>query len=340
MGMTEEQLIGAARTGDEQAFGKLVDPHRNGLYVHCYRMLGSPQDAEDALQETLLRAWRGLEAFQGRSSPRSWLYTIATNASLRAIERRPPRVLPLDHGPPTDPHDGPGGPLAESVWIEPLPDGRLELSEGRANPEASYEQREGVELAFVAALQMLPGRQRAVLILREVLGFSAREVAEILETTPPAIDSAMQRARATIEGRLPERSQQTTLRSLGDEATRVIVERYVGAWESGDVEALKTLLAEDATISMPPQSNWFQGREAVAAFVAGWPMEHGRGWPCRLISANGQLAFAHYEVDREDGSVRPHNISVIELDGALIGSIIAFLDPGLFELFELSGTPG
>jgi RNA polymerase sigma-70 factor (ECF subfamily) len=338
--MTEEQLIDSARTGDEQAFGKLVDPHRNGLYVHCYRMLGSPQDAEDALQETLLRAWRGLDGFQGRSTPRSWLYTIATNASLRAIERRPPRVLPLDHGPPTDPHDGPGGPLAESVWIQPLPDGHLELPEGRANPEASYEQRESVELAFVAALQLLPGRQRAVLILREVLGFSAREVAEILETTPAAVDSAMQRARATIDGRLPERSQQSTLRALGDEATRAIVERYVEAWESGDVEALKALLAEDATISMPPQSSWFQGREAVAAFVAGWPMEHGRGWPCRPISANGQLAFAHYEVDREDGTVRPHNISVIELDGAAIGSIIAFLDPKLFELFELNGTTG
>src|SRR5215211_7583324 len=193
----DRELLEAARGGDEQAFERLVEPHRAELHAHCYRMLGSMHDAEDALQETLLRAWRGLPRFEGRSSLRSWLYTIATNTSLNAIEKRPKRVLPLDYGPPSDPHRGPGEPVVESVWVEPYPDEKLGLEDGFAAPEASYEQRESVELAFVAALQHLPPNQRAVLILREVLGFSARESAKMLETTTASVNSALQRARAT-----------------------------------------------------------------------------------------------------------------------------------------------
>jgi len=174
-------LLDAARAGDQDAYRRLVEPRRAELHAHCYRMLGSVQDAEDALQDALLRAWRALPRFERRSSTRSWLYKIATNTCLDLIERRPKRVLPLDYGPASDPHDGPGVPLIESVWVEAYPDERLGLQGGPAAPEARYEQRESVELAFIAALQHLPGRQRAVLILREVLGFSAKEVAETLE---------------------------------------------------------------------------------------------------------------------------------------------------------------
>src|SRR6266550_6257620 len=198
------QLLEAARGGDQDAFGRLVEPHSGELHAHCYRMLGSVHDAEDALQEALLRAWRGLSRFEGRSSLRSWLYTIATNTCLTAIERRPKRVLPIDYGPATDPHVAPGEPIVESVWLEPYPDETLGLEDGYAAPEASYEQRESVELAFVAALQHLPANQRAVLILREVLGYSAKEAAEALETTTASVNSALQRARAAVEDRLPE----------------------------------------------------------------------------------------------------------------------------------------
>src|SRR5881227_194403 len=169
-------VLAAARTGDEGAFARLVEPYRSELHAHCYRMLGSVHDAEDALQEALLRAWRGLARFEGRSSLRSWLYTIATNTCLNLIAKRPKRVLPIDYGPAADPHEGPGEPLVESVWVEPYPDDKLGLEDGYAAPEARYEQRESVELAFIAALQNLPANQRAVLVLREVLGFSAREV--------------------------------------------------------------------------------------------------------------------------------------------------------------------
>src|SRR5215211_7070294 len=222
----ERELLEAARGGDEAAFGSLVEQYRRELHAHCYRMLGSIHDAEDALQDASLRAWRGLAGFEGRSSLRSWLYTIATNACLNLIARRPKRVLPIDYGPATDPHDGLGLPPIESVWVEPYPDEGLGLEDGFAAPQARYEVRESVELAFVAALQHLPPNQRAALILRDVLGFSAQEAAESLETSVASVNSALQRARATIEKRLPDQSQQETLKSLGDERLRELVEQY------------------------------------------------------------------------------------------------------------------
>src|SRR5829696_8613081 len=215
--MESDELLEAAGRGDEDAFERLIEPYRGELQAHCYRMLGSVHDAEDAMQDALLRAWRGLPRFDGRSALRSWLYRIVTNTCLDLIHKRPKKVLPIEHGPPSDAHDGPGTPLTESIWIEPYPDEQLGLLDGRATPEARYEQRESVELAFVAALQHLPARQRAVLILREVLGYSANEVADTLETSTPAVNSALQRARKTIDETLPERSQQATLRTLGDE---------------------------------------------------------------------------------------------------------------------------
>src|SRR5437660_2066562 len=200
----ERELLEAARGGDEDAYGRLVEPHRAELHAHCYRMLGSAHDAEDALQDAMLRAWRGLARFEGRSSLRSWLYTIATNTCLDQIARRPKRVLPIDYGPATDPHVAPGEPVIESVWVEPYPDETLGLDDGFASPEAHYEQREGVELAFIAALQHLPANQRAVLILREVLGFSAKEAADMLDTSVASVNSALQRARKAVDERTPE----------------------------------------------------------------------------------------------------------------------------------------
>src|SRR5256885_4926272 len=225
----EQELLEAARSGDQNAVPRLVEPYRAELHAHCYRMLGSVHDAEDALQDALLRAWRGIARFEGRSSLRSWLYTIATNTCLNVIARRPKRVLPLDYTDASDPHDGPGRPLAETVWIEPYPDVSMGLQDGLAAPEARYEMRESVELAFVAAIQHLPANQRAALILREVLGFSAKEVAESLETTVASVNSPLQRARKTIDEHIPERTQQATLRALGDEKLGETVESSMDA---------------------------------------------------------------------------------------------------------------
>jgi RNA polymerase sigma-70 factor (ECF subfamily) len=332
--MTDAQLIEAAIAGNEGAFAELVEPHRRPLNAHCYRMLGSLQDAEDALQETFLRAWRNLSTFQGRSSLRTWLYTIATNVCLRAIERRPARVLPIDYGPPVDPHKPIQEPLLESVWIEPYPDERLGLDDGLAGPEARYEQRESVELAFIAALQLLPARQRAVLILRDVLGFSGVEVAEALATTPASVYSALQRAHATLEERRPDRSQQATLRSLGDEQLQAIVARYMEAWASNDVEALVEMLTETATLAMPPIPSWYRGREAIERVLRDVVFVGARSWRTLPTAANGQLALGTYELD-SSGVYAAHGVTVLTLSGDLIDEMSHFRTPSMIELFGL-----
>ena len=333
--MTERDLLNAARGRDEQAFETLVAPYRTELEAHCYRMLGSLQDAEDALQDTLLRAWRGLAQFEGRSSLRSWLYKIATNASLKAIERRPKRVLPLDYGPASDPHDGPGEPLVESIWVEPYPDEKLGLEGGAAGPEARFEQRESIELAFIASLQHLPPRQRAVLILRDVLGFSAREVAELLDATPASVDSALQRAHQTVDERLPEQDQQATLRSLDDAGLRRVVDGYVDAWQRDDVDALAALLTEEAVFAMPPHATWFRGREVIAEFLRAAPMGKGDRWRLIPTRANGQLAFGHYVWFEERGAFGAHAIDVLTLDGPQISEVTVFMDPEALARFGL-----
>jgi RNA polymerase sigma-70 factor (ECF subfamily) len=333
--VSERDLPEAARRGDAEAFELLVAPLRPELHTHCYRMLGSVADAEDALQEALLRAWRGMARFEGRSSFRSWLYTIATNACLRAIEQRSRRVLPIDYGPAADPHDVPGEPLVESVWLDPYPDERLRLADGFAGPEARYEQRESVELAFTAALQYLPARQRAVLVLRDVLGFSAREVAEVLGITPAAVDSALQRAHRTADERLPEQSQQATLRALGDVALRRVVNGFVAAWERGDVAALITMLTEDATISMPPRPSWYSGREAVAVFLEVAAFAPDKRWRLVPARANGQLAVGEYIFNEGEGRFVPHGINVLTLRGARIAEMTGFQFPGAFHRLGL-----
>ena len=332
--MTGFQLIEAAVAGDEKAFGELVAPHRRPLHAHCYRMLGSLQDAEDAVQETLLRAWRNLSSFQGRSSLRAWLYTIATNVSLRSIERRPSRVLPIDYGPAADPHDPLREPLLESVWIEPYPDEQLGFDDGLAGPEARYEQRESIELAFIAALQLLPPRQRAVLILRDVLGFSGAEVAEALETTPASIYSALQRAHATMEERRPDRTQQATLRALGDEQLKGIVARYVDAWASSDVDMLVGMLTDTATLAMPPIPSWYHGREAIERVLREVVFDGTRSWRMVPTAANGQLAVGAYELD-SSGVYRPHGVTVLTIRNALIDEISHFRTPSMVERFGL-----
>ena len=330
--MTEAALLDAARAGDSSAFAALAEPHRRLLHAHCYRMLGSLHDADDALQDTLLRAWRGLAGFEGGRPLRPWLYRIATNVCLDALAKRQPRVLPLDRAGASRPDAGPGEPLAGLTWLEPYPDTELELPDGCAEPEARYEQLESVELAFVAALQHLPARQRAVLILREVLGFSAREVARSLDTTAASVNSALQRARLTLDQKLPERSQQATARTLGDQQLRDTVERYVRAWQSRDVDSMVALLAEDASFAMPPHPNWFRGRGAVIEFITGVGAPPLRS---ALTTANGQPAVAWYILDGEQGSFLPASLEVLTLDGDRVRDIVAFASPGLFERFGL-----
>jgi RNA polymerase sigma-70 factor, ECF subfamily len=299
---------------DDAAFADLVAPYRGELHAHCYRMLGSAHDAEDALQETLLRAWRALARFEGRSSLRSWLYTIATNACLTQLQRRPKRTLPVDFGPASDMAAGLGTPPEETVWLEPYPDAGL-----------GYEQRESVELAFIAALQHLPATQRAVLILREVLGFSAAETAEALETTVASVNSALQRARRAVEQRAPERSQQATLRALGDVRMRAIVERYMDAMGRADVDAVVAMLAEDAAWSMPPLAVWFGGRAGVRGFLERGPLSGEWRWRHVPASANGQPAVAVYHWDEAAGTHLPFALDVMTLEDDRIRQITAFI---------------
>jgi RNA polymerase sigma-70 factor (ECF subfamily) len=328
---SEQALLDAIRAGDQEAFRRLIEPYRQELQAHCYRMLGSLSDAEDALQETLLRAWRGLPRFGGPRRLRPWLYRIATNVCLDTLGGRPKRSLPLERGEPAGPDDDPGQPVTETVWLEPYPDQELGPEQGYASPEARYEQREAVELAFVAALQHLPATQRAVLILRDVLGFSAREAAQTLETTEASVNSALQRARKAVEERMPARSQQATLRSLGDERVREIVERYIDAWERGDVDALATMLAEDATFAMPPYPRWWRGRELIAGFAAE-PVHR-----YLATSANGQAANATYRWNPDKRSYVAEALEVLTLEGGQIKEMTAFMTPEIFPRFGLPG---
>jgi RNA polymerase sigma-70 factor (ECF subfamily) len=330
----ELQLAPAGRV-DERAFRGLVEAQRAELHAHCYRMLGSLHDADDALQDTLLRAWRALPNFRGQSSLRTWLYRIATNVCLDAIARRPKRVLPIDYGPATGPGDDePAEPLSETMWIEPYPDETLGVADGDAAPDASYERREALELAFIAALQHLPARQRAVLILRDVLGFSAKETSESLDTTVASVNGALQRARRAVDERVPERSQQATLRRLGDRRLRRLVERFADAFERGEINAILAMLTEDATFGMPPYPRLYRGREAIADswLMPGGPPPRLRYVPTR---ANGQLALGTYVLDRASAGYVPLALDVLTLRGDLIADVTAFRTPAVFPRFGL-----
>ncbi len=325
MSVADTAALTAARGGDEAAFERLVTPYRRELHAHCYRMLGSLHDAEDALQDALLKAWRGLKGFQERSSLRAWLYRIATNASLDIINRRQKRVLPIDEVQAWDPARGVGEPLAESVWVEPYPDEQLGLADGLASPDARYEQRESVELAFIAALQHLPANQRAALILRDVLGFSAQETAELLDTSVASANSALQRARKTAEEKLPEQSQQETLRAIGDEELRGVVARFVDAMDRQDVPAVVEMLAQDVAWSMPPLTSWFRGIDNVARFLAENPLKGAWRWKRLATTANGQPAAAAYIWDDDAGAYLPFALDVLSFEGNRIIDVTSFI---------------
>lgn len=345
----ELALLELARHGDADAFGELTKAYRAELGAHCYRMLGSLHDAEDAVQEALLRAWRNLPGFEGRSSVRSWLYSIASNAALDITRHRSRRELPADFGPAAGRGASLGSPLSDLPWLEPYPDHRLacDLS---LSPEARYEQRESVELAFIVALQHLSSRQRTVLLLREVAGFSTAEISSQLGTSAQAVNSALQRARASLRGRLPEPSQQTTLRRLGDHRIRAIAERYAAAIESGDADMLVSMLTEDATWCMPPYPTWFRGRAAVRAFLVRYPLT--LRWKHLPTGANGQLAVAGYLHDKTQGTHLPAVIDALTLQGDKIAAVTAFLAAETLrpppsgtwitgaELFAHFGLPG
>ena len=321
----QEGLLESARNGDENAFGRLVEPHRSELHAHCYRMLGSVHDAEDAYQDAMLRAWRKLSSLESGGALRAWLYRISTNTCLDLIAKRPKRVLPVDYGPSTDPHDGPLEPVVESVWVEPYPDEQLEVEDGYASPEASYEQREAVELAFIAALQHLPANQRAALILREVLGFSAQEVADSLETSVASVNSALQRARKTVDEKLPDQSQQETLRTLGDDGLKEVVEGYMDAMRAGDVDAVLSLLAEDAVWSMPPAKVWYRGQDQIVEFLKVGPLSGDWRWKHVPAHTSGQAAVGSYEWDAEQKVYLPFALDTLTLEGDKIKEITSFI---------------
>jgi RNA polymerase sigma-70 factor (ECF subfamily) len=301
----ERALVAAAQSGDERAFRALVEPYGRALEVHCYRMLGSLHDAEDLAQETLLRAWRSLERFERRSQLQTWLYRIATNACLDELERRPRRPEPV---------------------VDPYPDERMaDVQSPVFDPAARYALREGMELAFLTAIQRLPGRQRAVLILRDVLGWTGAETAELLESTVAAVNSALQRARATIEHELPARSL-----APGRATERELLRRYVDAWERADMESLVALLREDAVLSMPPQPA-VVGAAAIGAFFG-----TACGGAGRLVatetSANGRPAMALRE-RAADGTSRLHRLLVLDVEGDRIAALRAYGDPALLAVF-------
>jgi RNA polymerase sigma-70 factor (ECF subfamily) len=322
---------------DLEAFEELVAPYRRELQLHCYRILGSLQDAEDQLQETLLSAWRSLDSFEGRASLRAWLYRIATNRCLNALRdrsRRPHEVPPMTEPPePTR--------RSEPVWLEPYPDVLLDgVPDDAPGPEAQYELRESVGVAFMAALQLMPPRQRAALVLRDILGFRATEVADMLETTEASVKSALQRARATVDDRVPfgGRDRAPAPRSRREAE---LVSRFVAAVERGDTGGVVSLLTDDAWVTMPPEPYEYQGQEAIARFLDDRALR--RGVPLRLVAtrANGQPAFGCYAPDGQAAIGRAYGLMVLTLAGDQISAITWFSERSLFARFGLPRTlPG
>jgi RNA polymerase sigma-70 factor (TIGR02960 family) len=334
MTTTGEATLARARAGDEGAFRELTEPHRRELQLHCYRILGSIQDAEDLVQETLVAAWRGLETFEGRASVRSWLYRIATNRclnSLRARSRRPKEVQTMsDALEPTR--------LIEPVWLEPYPDVLLEgIPDRSPGPAARYEARESVELAFIVALQTLPPRQRVVLVLCDVLGFQLAEAAGMLDTSETSVKGALQRARAALKGRLPNGGRERAPRP--DSASeRRLVGRFSDAVESGDVDELVALLTEDARLTMPPLPLEYQGHDAIGAFLRHREEVRGRRLRVVPIRANTQPAFGCYLPDTQTGIAHPHAIFVLTFEGDGVSAITWFGDKSVFPHFGLPRT--
>ncbi|MEV0720573.1 RNA polymerase subunit sigma-70 [Asanoa sp. NPDC050611] len=304
-------------------FDRVVAEHRRELLAHCYRMLGSLHDAEDALQETLVAAWRGAERFEGRSSVRTWLYRIATHACIRIAERRRPRVLSPEYGPSRRSTDDLGEVVTEQVFIEPWVEEPV---------EDRYLRREAVELAFVAALQHLPANQRAVLILREVLEFSAAEVADLLDTSTASVNSALQRARKAVDERVSGPPQRDELAALGDDGCRELVDAFVSAWERADIPDLVGLLARDARFTMPPLPAWFDGIDAVEGFLT--DRLFASSWRLTPLTANGQLGFACYQRAVAGGAYALSAVNVLTVRDGRIAEITGFIDPAVLRFLE------
>jgi RNA polymerase sigma-70 factor (TIGR02960 family) len=329
-----DATLARARAGDDEAFRELTEPYRRELQLHCYRILGSMQDAEDLVQETLLAAWRGLDGFEGRSSVRNWLYRIATNRCLNALRdrsRRPRALQTMDDTPsPTR--------RTEPVWLEPYPDVLLEeIPDDSRGPAARYEARESVELAFILALQRLPPRQRAALVLRDVLGFRTAEVAEMLDTGEASVKGALQRARATVREQLPAADRERAPRP-NSAHERELVGRFADAVQTGDLDEIVALLTDDALLTMPPQPLEYQGHDAIAGFLH--HRAELRGTPLRVVPtrANTQPAFGCYLPDAQAAIARPYGLIVLTLEGDAIAAITWFADTGVFRHFGLPRT--
>ena len=335
--------LAAARRGNQDEFSGLTEPYRRELQVHCYRILGSLPEAEDLVQETLLRAWRRLDTYEGRASFRAWLYKIATNACLDVLasRKRRQRLLPPAAHPAADPRAAIAPPVMEPVWLEPLPDDWF--VEAAANPEARYTARESISLAFLAALQVLPPRQRAVLILGDVLDWHASEIAELLGITVSAVNSALHRARGTLTKHYHRRGQESAPASPPNERTRALLHQYVQAWEAADVAGLVTLLKRDAVFTMPPSPSWYRGRASVGASVAAtifkdegmFPGKAAGRWRLQSVGANGQPAFALYQRDEAGGPYRAFGIQVLTIEGGKLAEVANFLNPAFFPFFHL-----
>ncbi len=331
-------LLTRAQAGDGDAFAQLVDPYRRELQVYCYRFLGSVADAEDALQDTLLSAWQGLARFEGRASVRTWLYRVATSRcldALRSARRRPPMTAPPAGLEPPEPTR-----LGELFWLEPYPDVLLEgLADSAPGPEARYEAMESISLAFITALQVLPPRQRAALILRDVLGFHASEAARILDTSEESVTSALKRARAALERHQRSAGRREPAPLPNSAAEQQLVERLTRAFEAADVDGIVALLTEDAWLTMPPLPLEYQGRELAAQFLTATALRPG--WTARLIPtrANGQPAFGLYARDPETGSFYTVGLMVLTLSGTHISAMTRF-DPRILPWFGLPTSVG
>ena len=331
---TGVELWRLAAAGDGDAFTEATIRYRRELELHCYRMLGSLDEAEDLVQETLLRAWRRRETYAGRSTLRAWLYGIATNACLDALERRSRRLLPYASGPAADPFVAPP-PASDIPWLEPYPDRLLdELIDEQPDLVETVAANETIELAFLVAIQQLPPRQRAVLILRDVVGWSARDTAELLGATLIATKSALQRARETLKEHLPEQRLDWT-RGAADVAEQELLARYMDAWHRADVHGLVALLAEDARLAMPPTPAWYDGREAIRAFLTTTPMAPSAPRHLHVpTAANRQPAFAVFSPS--ETGVRPIALEVLRIENGLVATIDVFREPRHLERFDVA----
>ncbi len=323
--MTEVSADADADVAAEAVFTELVTPLRSELHAHCYRMLGSTHDADDALQDALLRAWRSFSGLRSPAAARSWLYTVATRTCLDSVQRRARRALPMDLGPAAAEVTDLGLPLTEIAWLGPYP----------SSPITALEQRESIELAFVAALQHLPGNQRAALLLTEVLGYSAAEVAEMLDASTASVNSALQRARQTVATKLGPGSQAAQLRDAGDDRVRALVRRFADALEQGDAEGLIALLTADVTWSMPPFGRWFAGLADVRAFARAMPLTDCGRWRHRPVEANGQPAVACYLSPDGSAAFRAWSIDVLTVRDGLISDVTSFIGIEHFAAFGL-----